>query len=638
MDKPSDRKIYQDTKKKEILDILYKGKSIPTLTKYTRFPDYLKGVDFLGGGYAIIPPSKIDNIEYKPINQYDIKNISIETLEKIKRFFLYKHSKKSTIRRGFFDILTGKINLKALSNKTGKDEHVYWKSTYLEAFYNLELEYQDIIPLLEKNQPHFDLKKTMDQIPHIDWSIKPMTNEKYKEYFPNYKKKYGRPKSNKPATKPLYIVIANKLKKKYNLITMQDTDEIYIKNGNIYTNNLGAFKNDLAKLIEFYGKSITHMSNEVIKRIKYTTQFDRHKFCYDSGMINFHNGYYDVENDMFFPNDEYNDKLFCYEIPHDYNPKFEGDCKKFKSLLKDWLGDNNNVKIDDIFEMMGYSMTMNVDMKTAFFIYGPTNTGKTQFQTILEYVIGHNNRSSIPLQRLEKNEFGSDGLEFKLLNMVGDMSKLSPNDTSTFKMLTGDDKWIPAELKGGKKYEFRNIIKIWYNGNKIVVLMENDEAFYGRWILINFPNQHPMNDENTIKRIGELLCDDKNEIQAIIYECIKGVKRLYKRNYFRYQIIKNTKHVWRHEAEPLYAFLYDNCKFDDEEMVVSRDFKRKYNKYLYNKKEKMISTKALNDQLEKFGIYQERHGTGNDRDYYYIGVKWKDQDLEDEWKEKGYFK
>ena len=629
LDKPYPRKMNQDTKKKSLIKSLNNGKRNPYLTKVTNFPDSLNGVDLIGGGYAIIPPSKYGTLKYSPINAtHKILRINQVALKNVVKFFLKDKPDKHQLRQPFFELITGKIDLKEISSITRMPEHVYWKYIYLEAYNRLGLMPEDIIPILEKNQLEYDEKETGEQVPHLDLTSKPMTNNKMLEYFPHY---IIKKKKEKVTAEPLYITIAKHLMEKYELITMEDSNEIYVKRGNIHTKKLGAFKNDMAKEIEFNGKNITYLSNNILKYIQYTTQFDRKNFCYQHWIINFHNGYLDIKENKFYPNGEYKDKLFCYEIPHDYKADSKKTCPKFIKLLEDWLPKNKSILPKDMFEMMGYTMTMNTDMKMAFFIYGPSHTGKTQFQTILEYVIGHSNRASIPIQRLDKNEFGSDGLEFKILNMVGDMSVLSPKDTSTFKTLTGGDKWVGAEYKGGKKYEFRNVMKIWYNGNRLHKLESDDDVFYGRWTLIPFLNVFEMFDKDTVKNIGELICNDPDEIEGIVNESIKGLRRLSNRNYFRYELMKNTKHVWRYDAEPLYAFIYDQCKLVEEESIICSEFKRKYNKFLYKKGIRSVSSNALKDQLEKFGIYKERHGTGENRVYCFVGFEWKPDKIEKEW-------
>ena len=605
-----------------------KRKTLRGLVKVekTITPDKYHSIDVLSSKkYCLIKPSTIDGRGYEEGLPFKIKTITDEEFEKLTAHFLPKKPIVHRMRKPLMDILEGKIEIESFAKEQGLDEHVYWSGTYKEAWNFLGLVPEEIFPLLEKSQPSFDLEKTLAQLNSgsHNYDDKPLTNETLARYFPHYS--YKKPRKTSSSKDPVYIEISEYLTDKYDIITLRDqADTMLIRDGNIYSNKLERFFKDLGEQIKFHGKSMTHTSSNVLKAIKYDTYFDTNTLCYDNWVISFSNGYYDVEEDKFHSNDETTEKAFCYEIPHDYNPKFEGDCIKFKSLLKEWLGEDNVIKPDDIFEMMGYSLMMNTGMKMAFFIYGVSHTGKTQFQTILEYIVGHANRCEVSLQRMCKNEFGSDGMQFKLLDMVGDMSAISMNDVSMFKKITGGDRWIGAEVKGGRQYEFRNIMKMWCNGNDIPILDNDDDAFYGRWILINFPIVHDMFDKNTIKNIGAKLCEDKDEIQAIIHECIKGAKRLRERDYFRKEIIIGTKHLWRYEAEPLYAFLYDNYEYDYEGETLSYDFRRDFNRYLIKRKIRPFTVNKLNAMMENFGIYVRRSMKDGERDNYYVGITTKE--------------
>ena len=618
------RSLTQDTDKDSVIKSLQKGRN-PYLTKVTNFPDLLKGVDVLGeNGYALIPPSKIIDGKYKKLNDLPIRIITPILFNKIKQFFLKQKPERRQMREPFHKIITGEINIEEYSQLTGEKEFVYWKYMFLEAYNQLELLPKDIIPLLEESQPAFEMDTTLTQLNYINLNDKPLTNEKLGKYFPTLtkeKKKKVRPKED-----PDYVTIANYLMNKYNLVTMSDTEQLMIRKGNTYTTDLTGFYKDLAEQIETTGKNITYLSSNILKRIKYMTLFDRNKFDYEEWIISFHNGYYDIKTDTFHPTNEANGKLFCYEIPHSYEDG-NYDCPKFKKALNEWLGEENKIKPNDMFEMIGYTMIMNTDMKMAFFVFGPSHSGKTQYQTVLENVIGHQNRINIPLQRLCKNEFGTEGAEFKTFDMVGDMGNVSVDDVSVFKEFTGGDKYMRAELKGGKKYQFRNICKIWYNGNEIPALNKDDQAFYNRWILTRFPNVFDMFDKNTVKNLGEKICEDPDEIQGIIHECIKGLKRLYKRQYFRREIMINTAHLWKYYAEPLYAFIYDNCIFDKEGQYDCKSFVEKLNDYLFAKGKRPLTAHKVTSKLETYGIYKTRSGIENEygqRPYFYLGIRKKE--------------
>ncbi len=612
----------QDTEKSTIIKHL-KNKKNPSLIKVTNFPKLLKGVDILGtNGYALIPPSEVLDGKYKPMNNLPVKAISRPVFDKLQNFFLKEEPYKKKMRKPFFDLLVGNIEIEEQAQVTGQSEHVYWKYLYIEAFHRFELEPSDIFPFLKESQPSFDLDKTLTQLQYVNLNDKPMTNEKLQEYFPSATI-VTKKKEDKKDEEPLYVTIGSYLLSKYNIVTMDDSEEMLIRKGNVFFEDLNDFYSDLADEIVFYNKSITHMKNSVITWIKLKTRFSRDNFCYDGWLINFQNGYYDIRTKTFYTHNDYKDKLFCYEIPHEYNNE-EANCPKFKKILKQWLGSNNKVTIDDVFEMIGYSMTMNTDMKLAFFIFGPSHAGKTQFQTVLEHVIGHHNRSNTSLQRMNKNEFGTHGMAFKILNMVGDMSNLQVSDVSAFKTMTGGDEYLRAEPKSKSAYQFRNITKIWYNGNFIPSLQQDDQAFYNRWVLIHFPNKFPMFDKDTVKNIGKILSEDPDEMKGILCEAIKGVRRLYERRWFRREIIRNTKHIWKYNAEPIYAFLSDMTLYDEEGEIECIELRNKLNKYFIKRGLQPMTAYRLNKEMERYNIFHMRETTGERREVY-MGIKWKPQ-------------
>jgi len=172
----------------------------------TKFERYLKGFDCKGeGGYAIIPPSRIDNLYYSYYNEEPIKHITIEEYIKINDFFLLDKAKD--LRKPFKDILNGKIEIEEQASKTGKEELLYWKGLFYEALYFAGLDPKELYDGLEKNQPNFEREETEKRLQydyHDPYKNKPFTNETLKELFPDY---YSKPESKKSYISPK---IANK--------------------------------------------------------------------------------------------------------------------------------------------------------------------------------------------------------------------------------------------------------------------------------------------------------------------------------------------------------------------------------------------------------------------------------------------
>ena len=589
----------------------------------------LKALDILGeGGYALIPPSTIDDEFYMEINHNKPAKISREYFDKIIEVFSEEKKEDSIenkilkqivhLREPIQKLIRGEIDIEEISAEMGHKEFKYWKALFLETRAN-HIPDEAVMGMLAKTQQHFDESTTTIQLRQLKGWEKPYTNVTLNKMFGI------KPPPPDDVLEEAWVSIARDLMEAYDVISMSDTKQLMAKRGNIYTENTDAFYKELGEqLIDVYhGKSYNHKRRATLQYIEDSTKFDRKQFCYDRWVINFTNGYYDVLRDQFTSDKNNKNKIFCYEIPHEYHGG-KADCPIFKKMLGEWLGEDNVITEEDVFEMMGYTMTMTTHLKMGFMIYGKSNSGKTAFQNILSHLIGIDNISGTPLHRLASNEFGTSGLQFKLLNMSGDMGDDIITNTAVYKNLTGGDIWVHAEYKGGKQYEFRNMVKIWYNVNNVPqVSATHDEAFFTRWALINFPNHFPMRSKNTIKEIWQLVNDNPDEMQGIIHECIAGIKRLIDRNeYFRAKLVKNTEHVWQYESDKIYAFIHDNCITGPEECLLTSEFRQDLNKFLYSLRRPQLTSYKLNTILEEKGVFKER-SSSDDRDYYYRGIGWK---------------
>lgn len=451
---------------------------------------------------------------------------------------------------------------------------------------------------------------------------------------------------------PSYMAIGNyclNKEREYHIIVLSDSEEILlrkIKNEDgleesFYSRDLKPLHMDIRKGIKQWGIAYTHPEKEVKKYIirEGSVLFDREDFCYDNWVINFENGYYDIEEDKFYnPSDK---KIFFYCIPHSFSVDFyeklkEWDekkqgkkiCPRFKQALSDWgfliLKNNNDrfITQEDMFEFMGYCMTPNTSLKKAFLSHGKTDSGKTSFLDILEFLIGKENCSYIELKRMMKNEFGTDGLEFKLLNSFDDLPRKKLQDIGIFKTIVGGKKSIGAEIKSGKKYKFRNVVKLWFNTNfPSEIERKDDEAFWNRWIIIKFPNQFLVGDKKRIEDFFSFykrIFESRTEKQGIFYELIKGLKRLKERGHFRLPIssIKYVKREWL--RDPLFEFTNSVCEPSGE--VKSSDFLIVYEGFVKAKKLGKIKIESLTRDIKSLG-YGIRKTTENGIHItYYTGL------------------
>ncbi|MBA7613594.1 hypothetical protein ES703_20845 [subsurface metagenome] len=201
------------------------------------------------------------------------------------------------------------------------------------------------------------------------------------------------------------------------------------------------------------------------------------------------------------------------------------------------------------------------------------------------------------------NQFGTNGLQLKIIDMVGDHGSEELKQVGIFKELTGGDDEIAVEIKGKTKSKFINHCKLVFAGNFLPSLTNpNDEAYYFRWILINFANSFKV----TKEPFSESIIKDPNEVQGIIHECIKGVVRLYKRGHFREEITEDIRHYWQYNSNPVYRFVEDKCLRKWGESVLCESFKRKFQRYVINNKlGRVMSQQQITKELEALLIYRK---------------------------------
>ena len=430
---------------------------------------------------------------------------------------------------------------------------------------------------------------------------------------------------------PFWLKIYNEMEDNYSerIKSMSDSRQLMLKRGNIYTPDIVEFTEELSSVIDGYKTGYRTVRNDVLEKFRDSHLFNRSSFCYDPYIINFKNGYYDIIKDKFVPSKKSN-KMFFYEIPHDY---LEGNytCPKFLSALQKWLGIRNRVTPKDMFQFIGYSMTVNVGQRKAFLIYGETKSGKTQFQEILKYLVGKENTSEISLQMLGDDKFSASALEWKILNVFDDLPQKGLTDVSLFKIIAGGGSTFPVRRMFTEPYQGFNTIKLWYNTNVVPMTKSTeDDSFFNRWEIVNFPNQFEKDSSDPnyedIPEFYKTIIDDDDEVQGIIHYCIKALKLLNKEKHFRKELSINSRKIWEYESDLQYAFIDKYSK--DGGYWLCKSFYKWSNKYRKtrhpSRRRPALTSTAINKDMETRGYERRRFSRSRDEHpgkYYFADIQ-----------------
>jgi putative DNA primase/helicase len=392
----------------------------------------------------------------------------------------------------------------------------------------------------------------------------------------------------------------------------------------------------------------THIVNEVIEKIKRRTQHFLNEKREDL-IITFENGIMDwtdilLGNVHIKPLEEYGKELrenttswipFIY-IPHELDIALLKELfeKLFKdknidieiekqiieqiepdivNVFKQWVGDNWLL----LLEIIGYTLYPDYPYHKAFMLLGKGNNGKSTYIKLINNIVGEHNVSAIPLQTLLSDKFARAELYHKLVNTFADLPPKPLEETGIFKALTGEDR-IDASIKFVQKMlGFYNYAKLIFSANELPKTRDITDAFFHRWIIIDFPNKFP----EQIGFLESVFTEEK--IKRIIAIGIWAFYLVTKRNKFSIEISgEETKKRWMRETDPIYDFIQSMIERgileqDPDGKIKDTELWELWVKYAEEQEYEKMDKRRFTITLQNYGITKVRGKT----EEYYKGLR-----------------
>lgn len=223
-------------------------------------------------------------------------------------------------------------------------------------------------------------------------------------------------------------------------------------------------------------------------------------------------------------------------------------CPRSLDTFKQWAGD----KWITLFEIIGYTLYPATKIKLAFMLLGPRDSGKSTFLQLLKKILGKHNTVSIRVKELfdSNNRFVMGYLFHKLANLTAETKEYTINDIDRFKTLTGGDQ-VTSDVKFNGPITFTPYAKIIIASNKLPnVSDKNDMAFWRRWLIIEFPNTFP-NDDNWFRQTFT-----EEEIEGILTVSILAFARVIINGKFDYQQTpEEVRGLWLNNIDSVWSFI-----------------------------------------------------------------------------------
>lgn len=281
-----------------------------------------------------------------------------------------------------------------------------------------------------------------------------------------------------------------------------------------------------------------------------------------------------------------------------------GPMPMFERYLADtFKGDKDNEQINLLQEVMGSIMlgTM-AQYEKVVLLKGPGRAGKGTIMKILEQLVPADARTAVTPFNWD-GEYYLANLAGKRLNVVGELPDDEPIPASAFKTVTGRDT-LTGRQPGLMPFNFRNTAAHIFNTNQFIYTKDHSEAFYSRWILMEFRNTLVGREDVQIKTLAADIIRD--ELPAVMAWALKGAKRLEERGYFlTTSVHKRMMGQWRHRTSTLLEFLLDRdwCYLSENDRTFCRrsEFYQRYSAWCKESNRRPMGKIKLYDELTDIG-------------------------------------
>lgn len=215
--------------------------------------------------------------------------------------------------------------------------------------------------------------------------------------------------------------------------------------------------------------------------------------------LNCNNGLVDLRTGQLCPHEP--GQLYTYCVPVDYDP--HADYVPWVEWLATVLASSN--MIDYVQMALGYSLTGYTREECLFYAYGKTRSGKGTFAetmlTLLPKPLGVQADFSTFTAKREGDTQNFDLAPLKPARFIvaSESNKYDTLNEAKIKTVTGGD-WIRCAYKHRDHFEYRPQFKIWLMSNYPVSGDVDDDAFWGRVRVIEFPNSFFGREDKTLKQ------------------------------------------------------------------------------------------------------------------------------------------
>jgi putative DNA primase/helicase len=235
-------------------------------------------------------------------------------------------------------------------------------------------------------------------------------------------------------------------------------------------------------------------------------------------VLNVQNGLLDIASGRLREHDPRH--LSTVQLPVRYDP--DATCPHIDQFVRDTFPED---AFDLAAQMIAFVMLPDPSIQKAILLIGSGGNGKSVWLRVVQRFLGSENYSTESLQRLEGNRFAVSSLQGKLANICADLPATDLKGSSVFKSVTGNDRLI-AERKYHDAYDLSPYCKLIFSANNPPRTPDASEAFFQRWLVINFSRTFRGEAIEVSSRELDARLHDPVELSGLLNRALAALPRL----------------------------------------------------------------------------------------------------------------
>lgn len=275
-------------------------------------------------------------------------------------------------------------------------------------------------------------------------------------------------------------------------------------------------------------------------------------------LVPFNNGVLNMDTGNIITYDDC-PQCFFSKIPHDF-PTADVDCPVAEEFIRDITqGDNDLAEL--LFQIIGACIYRHSPLRGFFILIGPKANGKSTFLKWLNYILGNDNVSHIPLNQLG-NQFSTKDLMGKMANLAEDISDTYISDATVIKSVTTSDV-LRADVKFHEPLIFAPYCTMLFTANFLPNISDPTGAVQSRIIPVPFTADFLT---SPITNMLEQLCTEQAAQWALLRGALAFNRARAAKSYAKPQCVTKTSDEYAKSNNPVLMFL---SEYDDLELALN---------------------------------------------------------------------